>query len=212
VFGTDPRDGYFKGSRFLHPALKFQLTFPDGWTTSNQRQAVIATPPAKDAMIELTAAQERTAELAVRAFLSQGDIVSGMPTQVQVNGLPAVTAGFAAATETGTLRGLVVCIEYEQAVYRLLAYAPPLSWIAYENAAQRAVGSFAPLTDSTALRVQPQRVTILTLAHRTTIAQLAAERPSPVTPATLALLNQVEVDTELAVGALVKWVVGPPPP
>jgi hypothetical protein len=33
-----------------------------------------------------------------------------------------------------------------------------------------------------------------------------------VTPATLALLNQVEVDTELAVGALVKWVVGPPPP
>jgi predicted Zn-dependent protease len=208
VFGADPRQGYVKGSRFLHPALRFQMVFPDGWTTSNQRQAVIAMPAAKDAMVELTVANERTAELAMRAFLSQGDIVSGVPSAMRVNGLPAVSAGFAAGTESGTLRGLVVCLEYEQLVYRLTAYAPPLAWLSYESAAQRAVGSFAPLSDSVALRVQPQRLSIIIWPRRASIGQLSEERASPVPPATLALLNQVEVDTPIAAGALIKWVVG----
>src|SRR5437899_4119140 len=29
VYGEDPRQGYFQGSRFLHPDLKFRLTFPE---------------------------------------------------------------------------------------------------------------------------------------------------------------------------------------
>src|SRR6266511_5677421 len=53
VFGTNPRDGYFKGAQFFHPELKFRLTFPEGWTTSNQPQAVLAVSPRKDAVVEI---------------------------------------------------------------------------------------------------------------------------------------------------------------
>jgi hypothetical protein len=49
---------------------------------------------------------------------------------------------------------------------------------------------------------------IVTLTRGTTIAQLARERPSPLAAATLALINQAEVDTPFASGRLVKWVIG----
>jgi predicted Zn-dependent protease len=212
IFGTDPRDGYFKGSWFAHPGLRFQLTFPSGWTTSNQRQAVAAVTPSKDALLEVRLAQEASADLAMRAFLSQTGITSGLPVHQTVHGLPAVAAAFALESDAGSLRGAVVCIEHTKLVFRLTAVATPIAWLTYEPVAEDALASFAPLTDSAALGAQPQRLTMLTLERRTTIATLARERPSPVTPATLALLNQVEADTPLEAGALVKWVVGQPTP
>lgn len=42
VFGEDPREGYFRGALFLHPGSRFQVTFPDGWTTANEKQSVSA--------------------------------------------------------------------------------------------------------------------------------------------------------------------------
>src|SRR4029077_6747776 len=78
--------------------------------------------------------------------------------------------------------------------------------------AERAERSFQRLTDPVALNVQPQHVDIVTLAARTTIAALAQQRASPVTAATLAIINQVEVQTSFASGRLVKWVIGVVPP
>jgi predicted Zn-dependent protease len=33
VYGENPRQGFFQGPLFLHPDLKFQFRFPDGWKT-----------------------------------------------------------------------------------------------------------------------------------------------------------------------------------
>ena len=60
--------------------------------------------------------------------------------------------------------------------------------------------------------MQPQRVDIVTLDRRTTIAELARHRPSPIAAHMLGIVNQVEVDTPLAAGRLVKWVIGPASP
>jgi len=60
--------------------------------------------------------------------------------------------------------------------------------------------------------VQPQRVTLITLDRRTTVAELAQQRPSPVSKGTLALINQVDESTPLERGRIVKWVVGRPLP
>jgi predicted Zn-dependent protease len=212
VFGADPRDGYFKGSRFTHPALRFQIAFPEGWTTSNLRQSVLAVAPTKDALVEVKLAPEANADLATRTFLSQAGMSGGFPVRQTVHGLPAAAAAFALTTDAGSLLGTVVSIEHEKLVFRLVAYARPLAWAMHQAEAEGALASFAPLADSLALRTQPQRLTIMTLERRSTIAALARERPSPVAPATLALINQVETDTPLDVGTQVKWVVGQPPP
>jgi len=93
-------------------------------------------------------------------------------------------------------------------VYRLLAYGPEATWANNQALAQRSLTSFGPLTDPAILNVQPQHLTVFTLDRRTTIAELARQRPSPAPATTLALINQVEENTPLELGRLVKWVVG----
>jgi predicted Zn-dependent protease len=212
VFGNNPREGYFKGGEFFHPELRFRITFPDGWKTSNEKQAVAAVSPDQDALVELSVAKEASADAAARAFLGQQGVTGGYPTHASIGGLPAVSADFAAATDNGTLRGIVVCVEHRNAVYRVVGYAVEARWPGYQATVERALRSFQPLGDPAALNVQPQRLDIVKLDRRTTIADLARQRSSPVSPATLALLNQVEPETPLEAGRLVKWVVGAPLP
>jgi predicted Zn-dependent protease len=212
VFGANPREGYFKGTVFFHPELRFRIAFPDGWKTSNEKQAVGALSPGQDAMAELSLATEATADEGVRAFLGRQGFTGGSPTRASIGGLPAVGAGFSAATDNGTLRGIVVCVEHRNAVFRIAGYAVEARWPGYQTTIERTLQSFQPLTDPAALSVQPQRLDLVKLDRRTTIAELARQRPSPVSAATLALLNQVEPETPLEAGRLVKWVAGAPLP
>jgi predicted Zn-dependent protease len=213
VYGNNPRQGFFTGSQFSHPDLRFRITFPDGWTTHNGAQAVVAVSSQGDAAIELAQASEPSADAAARAFLAQQGITSGSSARLSLTGgLAAVSAPFVAATESGTLRGTALFVEYGGAVYGIVGYAPEARWSSYQGMAESAERSFQRLTDPAALNVQPQHMDIVTLVRATTIAQLARERASPAAATTLALINQVEVDTPFASGRLVKWVIGLAPP
>ena len=213
VFGINPRQGYFTGSQFSHPDLRFRVTFPDGWALTNGPQAVVAVSPGQDAAVELSQATEPSADAAARAFLSQQGITSGSSARVSLSGgLSGISAPFSAATANGTLRGTVLFAEYGGAVYRIVGFAPEARWSAYQATAERAQRSFQRLTDPAALNIQPQHVDIVTVAGRTTIAVLAQQRASPVSAARLALINQVELQTAFASGRVVKWVIGVLPP
>jgi predicted Zn-dependent protease len=213
VFGLNPRQGYFAGSEFFHPDLRFRVSFPAGWTLTNGARAVLAVSPAQDAVVDLSQAAEPSADAAARAFLSQLGITGGTSGRVSLSGgLSGVRAPFAAATDNGTLRGTVLFVEYGGAVYRLVGYAPEARWSVYQATVDRALQSFQRLTDPVALNVQPQHVDIVTVAGRTTIGALAQQRASPVSAARLALINQVDLQTPFASGRLVKWVIGVVPP
>ena len=212
IFGMNPREGFFKGSEFYHPDLKFRLAFPSEWQTANTKQTVGAQSPQQDAIIELKLAPGSSAEQAARAFLSQQGVQAGTLTRATVSGLTASTASFTVTTEGGTLRGNAVFVEYGNNVYRILAYGTEATWANNQEAARRALSSFAPLTDPALLSVQPQRISLITLDRRTTITELARQKRSPVPVATLSLINQVEENTPLEPGRVVKWVVGQPLP
>jgi predicted Zn-dependent protease len=212
VFGADPREGYFRGALFLHPASRFRLTFPEGWTTANEKQAVSAVSPQQDAVVQLTLAQEPSAAAAASSFFSQLGNAAPAPTRGLVGGLPAVSGPFTAVTENGTLSGDVVFVEHGGGVLRLLAYASEARWSAYREAADRALQSFAPLTDPAILNAQPLRVRLVTLSRATTLDAFSRGRQAGAPLATLALINQVEPQTPLAAGRVVKWVTGQPAP
>lgn len=212
VFGDDPREGFFRGAEFIHPALRFRLRFPEGWRTQNQKQAVVAASRAQDAMIQASLAEQASADAAAGAFFGQQGVSGGVASRQPVNGLQAVSAAFAARTESGELRGLAAFVEHGGRVYRLLAYAPAARWPSYEADARRAVGSFQRLTDPALLDVQPWRVDVVTVERRTTLADLARQRPSPVTVEAFALVNQLATDATLAAGDRIKWIVGRPLP
>ncbi|HEV2670918.1 MAG TPA: M48 family metalloprotease [Gemmatimonadales bacterium] len=212
IFGMNPREGFFKGTEFFHPDLKFRIAFPSGWQVANTKQAVGAHSPKQDAIIELQLAAGASAEEAARAFLSQQGVQAGTLTSGKVNGLTAASAPFAAPTEQDTIRGNAVFVEYGTNVYRLLAYGSEATWANNQEVGQRALSSFGPLTDPALLTVQPQRISLFTLDRRTTITELARQRRSPVPVATLALINQVDANDTLAPGQVMKWVVGQPLP
>lgn len=211
VFGENPREGFFRGSEFLHPDLAFRFAFPAGWTTSNQKSAVVAVSPNQDAMIQITLAEEPTPDAAARRFFgAQG--MAGSPRSDRINGLDAVTGNFAVATQSGPVRGVAAFIAHGGRVYDVLAYAVESRWSAYDSAARQAIGSFARLTDQAVLAVQPQRLDIVTLERAMTLREFAQQYAGSVPLDVLTRLNQAEPTTRFERGDVLKRVTGAPPP
>jgi predicted Zn-dependent protease len=211
VYGENPREGFFRGQTFLHPDLAFQITFPSGWQTVNQKTAVIAQSPNEDAILQLTLAEGASSPVdAAREFAAQEGVSAAAVQPGIIGGFPSATAAFAAETEQGVLRGAVTFVQYGDYIYRLLAFATSSAWSNYQQTAANSVASFARLTDQTALSVQPLRLSIIELPQAMTIEAFNQRYPSPITVEQLAILNQVELGARMPSGTLVKRVVGEP--
>ena len=209
VYGDDPRQGYFKGTTFLHPDLRFQLAFPDGWKTQNSPEAVVAVSPKQDAIVQLSLAGQTAPEQAARQFLSQQGVKPGQGSTQPINGLPAASSYFAAQTEQGQIEGLVSFLSYRGTTYGIMAYTGAGNLGTYDDAFRRAIGSFRELSDPSALNVQPARVELVSLDQDMTVAQFNQKYPSSIPIAEVALINGVAGPGEtLRPGRLYKRVVG----
>jgi predicted Zn-dependent protease len=211
VFGSDPRQGYFRDERFFHPDMGFELTFPDGWKAMNLRQAVVAQQPQGEAVIALTLAAESDAQAAARAFAAQG-VTPAREWHDRIGGQRAVSYYFSADLQGTPIGGLAVFLEHDKRVFRLLGYTTQARWDAHRDAFERSLDSFHRITDRRILDVEPLRVEVERLDRPTTVARLADRRDVPVSVEELALLNNVDPDEELEAGDWVKIVVGEPPP
>jgi len=208
VFGENPREGFFRGNAFYHPELRFQLAFPRGFRTQNQKQAVVGVSQAQDALVALTLAAGTSPEDAARRFFSQQGVRAGRSGRDTVGGLPAHTALFEAATEAGSLHGRVCFVSYDGRVYRLMGYAPAARFAAYDGALDASIRSFSVLTDSRYLNVQPKRLELVSLEREMALREFARAYPSTVELTTLGLINGVGADQALPGGELAKRVVG----
>ena len=208
VFGDNPREGYFRGSLFIQPDLGFQVRFPEGWKTVNQKSAVGAISPNQDAMVAVSLSDRTSPQEAEQAFFSQQGIVQGQSLQANVGGLPAVTRTFNAQTSQGSVRGVVAFVENQSKVYQILGYTGESSWGTYDDAVAQTIGSFTRVTDQRALSVSPKRVDVVSLPDAMTLEEFARRYPSTVDLETLAIINQANADTRFPAGAEVKRVVG----
>lgn len=212
VFGADPREGFFRGAEFVQPDLAFTLAFPAGWTTQNQKQAVVGQSKAQDAVVELSLGSGRSAEEASRQFLA-GQGIEGQPWRAaRLNGLPAFEGSFDATSGETTLRGRGAFVEMDGRVFRLLGYASASRAAAYADDFAAFARAFRRLTDRRLLSVQPQRLALVTVPEDMTVEQFAAKYPSSVPVKTLAVINQLDAGERLRRGSLAKRVVGDPVP
>jgi predicted Zn-dependent protease len=209
IYGINPRDGFFRGTVFFHPDLQFRVDFPAGWQVVNQRQMVGAQAPQQDGVVQMQLEEGATTpEAAARAFFSQQGL-SGSPQARQISGFPAQAGEFRAQTEDGAvIAGFAAFAAYGGRIYRLLGYAPGPRWGEYGPVVVRTIDSFQRLTDPAMLRVQPQRVTVVTTPRAMTVAEFAAAYPGPITAKELARLNNVDEGARFAAGERVKRVVG----
>ena len=207
VYGENPRQGFFRGPLFLHPDLKFQFRFPDGWKTQNAADAVIGGSGAQDAVIELRGAQGTAAE-ASRQFFSQQGLQAGSVSQRDIHGFPALTGDFTAPGDQVTVRGTAAFIEYGGSTWQILGYSTSDKFSSYSAEFQRSIMSFDRLTDPNALTVQPMRLRLVRAPRAMTLEQFNAQYPSSISTDEVALINGIGKSDQLRSGETVKRVVG----
>jgi predicted Zn-dependent protease len=208
VYGVNPRAGFFRGSLFLHPDLKFVFRFPDGWTTHNAADAVAAMSPDQTALIELRGAQGSAAE-AARVFFSQEGMTTGRQSRGTIHGNPVVSAEFTASDgQGGSVRGIAAFVEYGAATWRTLTYTTAARYEAWKPAFQQSINSFDRLTDPVALAVQPMRLRIESVPRAMTLSQFQAQLPSSIPLAELAIINGIPESVQLYAGQSIKRVIG----
>jgi len=206
VFGENPREGFFDGTTFNHPDLRFRLVFPAGWKTRNQPSSVVGVSPGQDAIMALSLATAASPGEALRTFLGQQGIQAGGSSSTPVNGLPAATGEFTAQTDQGTIQGAVQYVQYDGRLYQVLAYTTPAQIQQYRPAFRQALGSFARLTDPAALNRQPVRLRMVRLDRAMTLKEFNRVSPSTIPLAYLAVINGVDSTARLERGRWVKQV------
>lgn len=214
VFGENPRQGYFKDARFVHPELEFELTFPSGWQTINQQTVVAAIEPGEEAVMTVEVAQDASDPVAaLREFLAQEGIAGGAVRQESTDGVAKARADFEATTEGGTVRGGVAFVRHEGVTYRILGYgASANTWSSHAGRVAATISSFRPLDDPAILAVQPWRLDIRSLSGATSLSSYLQRNASPASIETLARINRVTPQEVMSSGRLIKWVAGEPLP
>jgi predicted Zn-dependent protease len=208
VFGENPRGGFFQGNAFVHPEMRFRMTFPVSFKAQNEKRAVVGVSQAQDAAIALTLAGGASAPEAARRFLSQQGIHAGRSGREWIGGLPAYTATFEAARQGGALRGEVAFVEHGGRVFRLLGYTTAARVATYRRSFETAMRSFGPLADPRYLEVQPRRLAIVTLERDMTLQEFMRAYPSTVKAETIGIINGIDGSERLPAGSLAKRVVG----
>ncbi len=209
VYGNDPRQGFFRGQNFYHPTLRLQLTFSEGWQAENLTQSVIAVAPGNRAALQLTIAGDIRPDTAMDRFFSQSGAVPGRVVRDSFSGRPATVAEFQARTGGGVVQGLTAYVLHGGLTYQLIGYTAAPLYSQYGAALERAIRSFAPVTDPRILNVQPQRIDIVTVPAAMTVTEFARRFDSAVPPQTLAILNGLPgPESRLSAGTLAKRVVG----
>jgi predicted Zn-dependent protease len=209
TFGEDPRQGFFDGSTFYHPDMRFQLQFPDGWKTQNTPSAVVAVSPKEDAIIQLGLAGTTPPREAASKFLSQEGVRAGDASTSNINGNPAATSYFQAQTEQGVIEGLVSFISYGGRTFGLLGYTAQGNLQNYDDELRGTINSFDRLRNSAALDVKPATIELVKLSREMTLTQFNQQYPSTTSIEELAIINELEgPESVIPRGRIVKRVVG----
>jgi len=209
VFGDDPRQGFFKGDTFVHPGMKFQMKFPQGWKAQNTPSAVVAVSPKQDAMIQLAGAGKLSPEEATKKFFQQEGVKPLQAPQTgTIGGQPASASYFQAQTEQGVLNGIVSFISQGGITFQLLGLSPAQAFSANDATFKQSISSFGPLTDKAAEGVQPAKIELVRVPRDMTISEFNAQFPSTVPVDVVAIVNGVGKDGQLKGGQTAKRITG----
>lgn len=211
VVGDNPREGIVRGRDFLHPDLRFALTFPAGWEITNSAEQLVAKEPGENAYVLLDIVQQprgRSLEEIGRANMSASGFRQLDGAASSINGLSAYVGTFRGSLQQlGAVLARAAYFESERRVFRVIGFAPTARFEQVSSEITATHRSFRPLSRSEAADVRPNRLAFHTVRAGETW-QSIAEGPSGgnVRAATLAIMNGRDVNEQPQVGDRVKIV------
>lgn len=207
IFGQNPRNGFVQGGVFYHPDLRIRFDVPSNWSVGNYATQVQMVDPNGQAAIIFTLAEGSSAATAASQMQSSQGVQTVNRTNTSVNGFPAVRLRSNIPVEGGTLAVLSYFIEKDQRVYVFHGYTASNLYGGYESAFIATATSFAEVTNSSILNVQPFRLNAFQAASTASFSSLIQQNVAAgMDLMSLAILNQVETGTTIEQGAWLKGV------
>jgi predicted Zn-dependent protease len=207
VVGDDPGDGVFLDGRFVHPRLEVSIKFPESWESQKSHLFVAAADPKGKGLVMVTSPGEGDDPLRGAAAINRkmGFNLSDVKTG-KIADLPA--ARYVAQTRS---RGGPVAVDftwfaYRGRIYQVIGAMPGPLYIEAENTFLDIAKSFRPMTEAERNQIIERRLRIAKARKGETLRTLLERTNAAVSPAQAAVMNDMEMDTPLRSGQLVKII------
>jgi len=212
VHGDNPADGIVRGNVFLHPLLRLGLEFPDGWDVINSPEAVMAREPGTEHYMVLQEVEQprgrSIGDAAVAAMRNAGyHVVDGRIDQI--NGQSAHVGLYrGTAKGAGKVMMRAAHVSVGRQLYVVAGFAPETEFGAVDRDVLPSIQSFRSLSAAEASRVQPNRVNFHVVRAGESWQSIAVRQgKNIVNAATLAIMNDHEVNTQPQPGDRIKIIV-----
>lgn len=207
MYGENPREGFERSGTFYHPELKFQFPVPNGFSVINQPSAVILVNEAQDAVVQFSIdSKNSTPEASVKEFLNQEGVNTLEQNSTQPNGLNGYEAEASIQQEDGSSLTIdITALSYNGNIYRFLSYTTTEQFGNYESKFAAVPDGFTRLTDSSILNIQPVRLQLIKTSRSGPFSSfLPSNLPMNIEPSDIAIINQVQLDENIAAGSWIK--------
>ncbi|TAK19030.1 MAG: hypothetical protein EPO35_00615 [Acidobacteria bacterium] len=193
VFGDSREKGMVRGREFVHPVMRFALTFPQGWEISNSDDAVTAQPTgdANATIILQAGAPSGNLQQTADASMLKAGFQRVDGSSRTINGLPFFIGTYQGVIEKNraTAEAGFVRLNGRDDVFRILGVAPEAQFSNVRPAADATIESFRELSQSEANAIQNRRIEFVTVRNGDTWVSIAAAGGNVVKPTTLAIIN-----------------------
>jgi predicted Zn-dependent protease len=212
VYGDSREQGIVRGSEFLHPDLRFAVTFPRGWEIANSAQQVTASAGenANAALVLQVAEGNGAVEQVARSEMTSAGFRELQGQRTDVNGLSAYVGVYDGVMNNTPVRLRAAHIRSNQQTYLLAGLAATSTFSRADEEFQATIRSFREMSAQEASRIQPSRVEFYTVRSGDTWESLARRASlANVKASTLAIMNGANVTGTPRVGDRIRIVVVP---
>ena len=205
VMGENPANGTFIDTLFIHPELKFTLSYPQGWEGINLPTMVGFISPDQKAQLVLTlsdpakSAATLAEDYAKNHFRNYGTEPNRSET-LKINGHPAHILGYEVNSEKGLMVYSTLWLKRDQRMYRFVM----ISAKAHEMAILDMANSLHVMTKDQRDRIQQTVLRMVKAKQGETLENLSTRTGNVLQPEFTALINDLEKGNTLTEGQWVK--------
>ena len=207
VIGANPDKGFFDENWFVHPALGFVMGFPPDWEGINSGGFVGAKKRDEEVYVMLALVAPGSDPIAGAKAAShrlETDLVTNIQKGI-VNGLPAAKNRVQIDVgEGGEQLAEFTWIAHGGRIYQIMAVAPVERFQAMEENMSKSAHSFRALTDEERAGILVLKLKVVEAREGETLAELAERVQTPLTLATVSIINRISMDARLEAGEPVK--------
>lgn len=176
TFGDSAKDGFVRGSEFIHPALGFAFAVPPSFTVQNSAQQVVGKARSGSGAAFIFDAGNKPSSQAPTDYLQQwaGQTRLEGVQEMNVNGMRAATGQTQGSVNGRTATMRLVAIEWSPTQVFRFQFAMPSGTGAQEVEALKTVSYSLRRLSPSEKNVQAKRIQVVTALSSDTVQSMAA--------------------------------------